>query len=189
LQRAATLVEAGLAAVHAFKIEMGMLTAAWVECGAASRTTIAARQVLFNAHFISAGSAQHCLLVPLGLGPNCKRMVRQGLMTILASVKDAAALHADGDHIENRPVVIATRFLIEIDPANFRSWHTGLDECVLYLMRTPRLLEPRRTFFAIHLQLISARSCTINSDRFQTALNCRKLQNFGEILACNSLSV
>jgi len=43
-------------------------------------------------------------------------MVRQGLMTILASVKDAAALHADGDHIENRPVVIATRFLIEIDP-------------------------------------------------------------------------
>ncbi len=127
MQCAATFVEAGLAAVHAFKIEMGMLAAAGVECGAASRTTVAARQILFNAHFISAGAAQHCLLVPLGLGPNFKRMVRQGLMTILASVKNTAALHADGDHIQNRPVVIAPRFPIEIDPANFRSWHTGID--------------------------------------------------------------
>ena len=98
-----------------------MLAATGIKQGAAIWATVIACHIAIDAHFISASAAEHRNLIPFSLRPDLDRMASQGLVTFLAGVVDAAALHLDGDHIESGPVVSAAGLRIQIHPANFRT--------------------------------------------------------------------
>ncbi len=67
---------------------------------------------------MSADATEYRVRVPLGGGPNANRMSRQGVVTIFAGIKYAAAFHLDGDDVHRQMVVSAARLGIDVDSAN-----------------------------------------------------------------------
>jgi len=108
--------------VRLCKIERIVVAAAGIEGGVASRTLVAARHVLLDAHLTSASAAQDGKFGPLPCWPELDGVVSQGIVAILASVIVAAAFHLDRDDIESRSIVCAARLRIEIDSENL--WAT-----------------------------------------------------------------
>jgi len=98
-----------------------MLAAAWIKGRIAIWARIAARHVLRDAQLISAGAAEHRRLVPFRLQPDLDWMSSQSLVTLFASVMDAAALHLDGDDVEFGSIVSAARHGVEINAENLRA--------------------------------------------------------------------
>lgn len=47
-----------------------------------------------------AVAAEDGFVVPLGLGPGCQRMIRQGVVAVFAGVVGGAAFCFDGDDVE-----------------------------------------------------------------------------------------
>jgi len=94
--------------------------AAGVERSLTGGALAGAAEVLRDAYFGPAGSAEDGGDVPLGLGPGCGRMIGEGGVAVDTGVVEAAALHADGDDIEGRVVVGAAGLGVEIDSMHSR---------------------------------------------------------------------
>ena len=96
------------------KVKLVMILAAGVEAGSAARTKVAAVQIFLNREFIPAGSAKNGVNMPLRARPNANGMAGENFMTILAGVVDAAAGHLDGNDVELRAPVDATRLCVHL---------------------------------------------------------------------------
>jgi hypothetical protein len=96
------------------EIEVLMVAASGVEGGMAVRANRVALKVSGDCQLGAAGAAKNGLVVPIGLGPDFNRMAREGLVTILASVVDAAAFHFDGDDVAWTVVMGAAGLGVEV---------------------------------------------------------------------------
>lgn len=108
---------------------MIVFAAAGIKGGAATTTCVAAREVLLDAHFLSADAAQDGEFSPLRLRPDLDGMVSQGIVAVFACVINAAALHLDRNDVESGSIVSAARLRIEIDSENLwaREYHRSTD--------------------------------------------------------------
>jgi hypothetical protein len=100
---------------------MVVVAAAWIEVRLAGWAPVLAVQILPNAKFCTAASAQHGGLIPIAFGPHLYWMASQCVMAILAGVVDAATLHLDRNDVLRLAVVSAASLRIEADSA-----HIGL---------------------------------------------------------------
>ena len=92
---------------------MMVVAASGVESTVAGRTAGVAVEVLRDAEFVAAGSAEDDRLVPVRLPPDLDGMAGEGDVAILAGVVEAAALHFDGDNVGGAVVMEAARLGIE----------------------------------------------------------------------------
>lgn len=123
--------------VGARKVKVRMFAAGGIESSAAGRALVAAAEIVRDGHLTAAGAAQHRAHGPLGARPDLDRMVREGLVAILAGVIDTAALHPDRDDVESGSIVSAAGLRIQIDSANLRArglhrgtdYRTGIEFC------------------------------------------------------------
>ncbi len=98
-----------------------MIAAAWIKARIASWALVAARHVLRDAQFVSAGVTEYRELCPFFPRTDLDRMARQSLVTLLARKIQTAAMHLDGNNIESGSIVSAASLRIQIASANFRT--------------------------------------------------------------------
>jgi hypothetical protein len=85
-----------------------------------------ALHILMNGQRCPAGATKYGSFAPFRLGPYLDRMIGERVMTILASIVDATALHLDRDDVSGSVIVLATGLPIKIDAMNFwKNRHHG----------------------------------------------------------------
>ena len=89
------------------KVKMIVAAASRIEVRTTSRTARITTHVLENSQDCTAGAAEHCLLVPFILRPDCYGMIGEFLVAILAGIVQAATFRLDGDDV-SRPVIVLT---------------------------------------------------------------------------------
>jgi hypothetical protein len=97
---------------------MVVVAAPGVELLPATRAARFALHILMYRQLRAASPAKYCLLLPLALRPHLDRMSSQRLMTILASIVNAAALHLDRDDVRRPVIMLAARLRIQLDSAH-----------------------------------------------------------------------
>lgn len=98
-----------------------MIAATRIESGPTMRAARVALQVGVDGELRAAVTTENSLVVPFGARPGFDGMASQGVVTVLTSIKMAAALHFDGDDIEWGVVVEAAGLGIEVETADFWS--------------------------------------------------------------------
>jgi hypothetical protein len=104
------------------KIEVVVISAAWVEAGPAEWAKVAAVHVFPDRQFVAASSAENCPKVPLGTRPHLDGMACKEFVAILAGIVDAAASHPDGNDVDRRAIMEAPGLPIYFHSLNFRFW-------------------------------------------------------------------
>jgi hypothetical protein len=100
---------------------MVMVAAGGVEGGVAKGAAGVGFEVGGDSELDAAGAAEDGRFVPFGLRPGFDRVASQGIVTVFASVEEAAALHFDGDDVESGMVMKAASLWIEMEAADFGS--------------------------------------------------------------------
>jgi hypothetical protein len=109
------------------EIKMIVVAASGIELRPTAWATIFALHILMDGQFYATGATEYGSLAPFPLGPHLDLMIGERVMTILASIVDATALHFDRNDVCGAVIVLATGLRIEIDAANFwKSRHHGL---------------------------------------------------------------
>ncbi len=88
-----------------------------------------ASEVGGDGEYGAAGAAEDAGFVEFGGGPGLEGMIGEGVVAILAGVKEAATFHFDGDDVERGVVMEAAGLRIEMEAADVgvRGRH-GLNE-------------------------------------------------------------
>jgi hypothetical protein len=106
--------------LSAGEIKMIVVSARWIESPAATGAARLALHVLTYAQLRAASAAKYRPLLPLALRPHLDRMSGERLMTFLARIINAAALHPDRDDVRRPVIVLAAGLRIEIDFAHIQ---------------------------------------------------------------------
>jgi hypothetical protein len=98
---------------------MMVVATSGIELLPTARAATFALQIVMDSQLFPTGATKYGWLTPITLGPNLDRMIGERVMTILACVVDATALHLDGDDVSGSVIVLATSLRIKIDATNF----------------------------------------------------------------------
>ena len=101
------------------EINMIVAAASGIEVLQTCRAATFGIHVLMDGQLYAASAAKYGSLAPFPLGPGLDRMIGERVMTILAGIVNATALHLDRDDVSGSVIVLATGLRIEIDAANF----------------------------------------------------------------------
>jgi hypothetical protein len=109
------------------EIKMIVVATSGIELRATAWATTFAVHILMDGQLYTAGATKYGSLAPFRREPDFDLMISKRVMTILASIVDATALHFDRINVSGSVIVLATGLWIEIDATNFwKSRHHGL---------------------------------------------------------------
>ena len=131
-----------LSSLPNFEINMIVIATSGVELLLTTWAATFALQVLVDGQLYATSATKYGSLAPFLFGPYLERMIGERIMTILASIVDATALHLDRDDVGAAVIVRATGMPIEIDATNF--WKSGRHHVFRKRDSQPRRLWCRR---------------------------------------------
>ena len=99
---------------------MMVVAAGGVEGGVAMRAAGIAREIVGDGKSCAASAAEDGGFVEFGMRPGFERMASEGVVAILAGVKEIAAAHLDGDDVESGMVMEAAGLRVEVEAVDVR---------------------------------------------------------------------
>jgi len=117
------ILSPGLSDLVDREINMVVVATSGIEILTTTWAATLALHILLDGQRYAAGATKYGSFAPFRLGPYLDRMIGERVMTILASIVDAAAPHLDRDDVSGSVIVLATGLPIKIDATNFWKNH------------------------------------------------------------------